>query len=65
MQAVVNDDFSAITGNPIKFGLGFVSVSFDLVFMVQHYLLYSGSRYLLDTPGLKSTLYFFLVGAMG
>jgi cystinosin len=34
-------DFSGITGNPAKFGLGFVSIVFDVVFMVQHYLLYS------------------------
>ena len=33
-------DFSGITGNPAKFGLGFVSIIFDLIFMVQHYCLY-------------------------
>lgn len=36
-------DFSGITGNPAKFGLGFVSIVFDLIFMVQHYCLYSGN----------------------
>jgi len=37
------NDFSGITGNPAKFGLGFVSIIFDIIFMVQHYCLYSGS----------------------
>jgi cystinosin len=34
------NDFSGITGNPAKFGLGFVSIIFDVIFMVQHYCLY-------------------------
>jgi cystinosin len=34
-------DFSGISGNPAKFGLGFVSIIFDVVFMVQHYCLYA------------------------
>ena len=34
-------DFSGITGNPAKFGLGFVSIIFDVVFMLQHYCLYN------------------------
>jgi hypothetical protein len=33
-------DFSGISGNPAKFGLGFVSILFDIVFMTQHYCLY-------------------------
>lgn len=33
-------DFSGITGNLAKLGLGFVSVLFDLIFMTQHYVLY-------------------------
>jgi hypothetical protein len=28
------------TGNPIKFGLGLVSIGFDAVFMLQHYVWY-------------------------
>ena len=31
---------SAVSGNPAKFGLGFVSLLFDLVFLTQHYALY-------------------------
>mmetsp|Transcript_30223 Transcript_30223/g.46357 ORF Transcript_30223/g.46357 Transcript_30223/m.46357 type:complete len:387 (+) Transcript_30223:178-1338(+) len=33
-------DWSGITGNLAKFGLGFVSISFDIIFMIQHYVLY-------------------------
>ncbi len=29
-----------MTGNPVKFGLGFASMFFDVIFMVQHYILY-------------------------
>ncbi len=27
-------------GNPVKFGLGFASMVFDIIFAVQHYILY-------------------------
>lgn len=33
-------DWSGVTGNPVKFGLGNVSMLYDLVFMTQHYILY-------------------------
>lgn len=33
-------DFSGIMGNPAKFALGFVSIFFDLIFFLQHYVLY-------------------------
>ena len=33
-------DFTGITGNLAKFGLGFVSITFDLIFMLQHYVLF-------------------------
>lgn len=33
-------DWSGVTGNPVKFGLGNVSLLFDLVFMTQHYILF-------------------------
>lgn len=38
-------DFSGITGNVAKFLLGFVSIVFDIIFMIQHYILYP------DSPG--------------
>ena len=34
-------DWSGITGNPVKLGLGNVSIFFDLIFIVQHYFLYA------------------------
>jgi cystinosin len=37
------DDWSGVTGNPLKFLLGNVTIFFDLVFVVQHYILYKSS----------------------
>ena len=33
-------DWSGITGNPVKFLLGNVSMAYDVVFILQHYVLY-------------------------
>src|SRR3569623_950671 len=33
-------DWSGLTGNLAKFFLGFVSISFDTLFMLQHYIWY-------------------------
>ena len=33
-------DWSFITGNPVKFGLGLLSVAFNIVFMLQHFVCY-------------------------
>lgn len=38
------DDWTGITGNWAKFGLSFVSIVFDIVFMLQHYVLYPNHR---------------------
>lgn len=40
IDASFQDDWSGITGNPLKFGLSVVSSGFDLLFIVQHYILY-------------------------
>ncbi|RHY28965.1 hypothetical protein DYB32_005564 [Aphanomyces invadans] len=40
MDGAVTDDWSVISGDPVKFGLGAVCIFFDVVFMVQHYVLY-------------------------
>lgn len=42
-------DWSGLTGNPVKFALGNVAIVFDLVFMVQHYCLYSGNKHIANT----------------
>ena len=34
------NDWSSIFGSPTKFGLGVFSILFDVLFMVQHYILY-------------------------
>jgi LCT (Lysosomal Cystine Transporter) family transporter len=34
-------DWSLILGNPVKFGLGAVSIMFDIAFLLQHYVLYA------------------------
>src|SRR5690606_8007793 len=34
------NDWQGIAGDPVKFGLGFVSIAFDITFIIQHYVLY-------------------------
>lgn len=48
MQCSVLSDWSQIVGNPVKFGLGFVSLSFDTVFMAQHWILFPSTPEHLD-----------------
>ncbi|KAK4203306.1 putative cystinosin [Triangularia verruculosa] len=36
-------DWSGITGNPVKFALGNVSMMYDAIFITQHYVLYRGA----------------------
>ncbi|CAM9111846.1 unnamed protein product [Ascophyllum nodosum] len=38
-------DWGGISGYPVKFAIGFVSVFFDLIFMFQHYVLYPYPRH--------------------
>lgn len=40
IDASLQKDWSGILGNPTKLGLAVVSMSFDLIFITQHYLLY-------------------------
>ncbi|KAG0348903.1 hypothetical protein BG004_003735 [Podila humilis] len=42
LDAYLSGDWSSISGDPAKFGLGFVSIAFDVIFIVQHYILYRG-----------------------
>ncbi|KAG0293917.1 hypothetical protein BGZ98_001975 [Dissophora globulifera] len=44
LDAALSDDWSGISGDPVKFGLGFVSIAFDLVFITQHYILYRNGK---------------------
>jgi len=40
IDSSLQTDFSGITGNPAKLGLGLISIVLDLIFMTQHYVLY-------------------------
>jgi len=40
IDAYRSDDWTAITGNPVKFALSWLSILFDIVFIVQHFVLY-------------------------
>ncbi|KAM5342629.1 hypothetical protein ACJ41O_013595 [Fusarium nematophilum] len=37
-------DWSGITGNPVKFALGNISMIYDSIFITQHYILYRNAR---------------------
>jgi cystinosin len=43
IDSYLQGDWSGITGNPVKFALGNVSMMYDLVFITQHYVLYRGA----------------------
>lgn len=40
IDASLQDGWSGITGNPLKFGLGIVSIFFDVIFILQHYVFF-------------------------
>ena len=58
MEAFVKADMSAISGDPVKFGLGLVTVVFDVIFMVQHYSLYkvNNAKLLEEVPKARYTM---------
>ena len=43
IDSSLQKDWSGVTGNPVKLGLGNVSIVFDVIFMTQHYVLYRGA----------------------
>lgn len=43
VDSYLQRDWSGITGNPVKFALGNVSMLYDFVFITQHYVLYRGA----------------------
>ncbi|KAE8371788.1 PQ loop repeat-domain-containing protein [Aspergillus bertholletiae] len=43
LDSSFQDDWSGITGNPIKLLLSNVSLFFDIIFITQHYILYKGA----------------------
>ena len=40
LDAFLSNDFSGVFGNLAKFGLSFLAMSFDILFIIQHYILY-------------------------
>lgn len=38
IDASLQADWSGLSGNPVKLGLGNVSIMFDIIFIVQHYV---------------------------
>lgn len=40
IDASFQGDWSGITGNPLKLGLSNISIIFDIIFIVQHFILY-------------------------
>ncbi|KAI0398172.1 cystinosin [Xylariaceae sp. FL0594] len=44
IDSYLQHDWSGVTGNPVKLLLGNVSMFYDLLFMGQHYILYSGQN---------------------
>ncbi|KAK9896366.1 PQ-loop-domain-containing protein [Cystobasidium minutum MCA 4210] len=44
LDAHLNDDWGSIRGNPAKLILAVLAVSFDILFLVQHYILYRHSN---------------------
>lgn len=43
LNAAARGDLTVITGNPAKMGISLLSVAFDVLFILQHYVWYSGS----------------------
>lgn len=62
LQAINVSDWSSFYGNPVKFGLGLISIIFDIVFIIQHYILYRGAETAhaeyagIDNPDTQSTV---------
>ena len=44
MDCACARDWSGIVGDPVKFGLGFASMFFDVIFIAQHYVCYRPDR---------------------
>ncbi|KAL8796668.1 MAG: hypothetical protein Q9195_001058 [Heterodermia aff. obscurata] len=51
IDSSLQNDWSGITGNPIKLGLGNITIVFDIIFMCQHYVLYRHKK--TDDDGLE------------
>jgi len=52
-DAYYENSWTGIAGDPVKVGLGLVSMVFDIIFMVQHYVVYKHSN--TDTSATNTT----------
>ena len=50
----VSSDWTVVSGNLVRFGLALISLVFDIIFIVQHYVLYPGSG---EAPGIELVQY--------
>lgn len=48
IDSSLQHDWTGVTANPVKFGLSNITIVFDIIFMLQHYVLYRGSEQHLD-----------------
>lgn len=56
IDSSLQHDWTGVTGNPVKFGLSNVTIVFDIIFMLQHYVLYRGSeKHLEDEEELEAS----------
>lgn len=49
IDSSMQNDWSGLTGNPLKFGLANISLVFDVIFLLQHFVLF-GPVEEVDTP---------------
>jgi cystinosin len=40
IDSSLQGSWEGVTGNPVKFGLGNITLFFDIIFFYQHYILY-------------------------
>ncbi|RLN95836.1 hypothetical protein BBJ28_00000719 [Nothophytophthora sp. Chile5] len=45
LDSAATHDWTAMTGDPVKFSLGFVSIIVDVVFILQHYVFYAENNH--------------------
>lgn len=48
IDSYLQGDWSGITGNPVKLALGNFSVFFDIIFITQHYFIYTKREHSLE-----------------
>ena len=44
IDSSLQSDWSGVTQNPVKFGLGQLAIVFDSIFILQHYVLYRNAK---------------------